>query len=57
MLIAVHSALQQEQSDTQLGFAFPQGAVGVTDETEPEESGKVADCKGNYLFFLIMDGT
>lgn len=57
MLIAFHSALQQEQRDTELGFAFPQGAVGVTDGTEPEEFGKVADCKGNNLFFLMMDGT
>lgn len=57
ILIAFHSVLQQEQSDTELGFAFPQGAVGVTDGTEPEEFGKVADCKGNNLFFLMMYGT
>lgn len=57
MLIAFHSVLQQEHSDTDLGFAFPQGAVGVTGGTEPEEFGKVADCKGNNLFFLMMDGT
>lgn len=57
MLIAFHPALQQEHSGTELGFAFPRGAVGVTDGTEPEEFGKVADCKGNNLFFLMMDGT
>jgi len=31
--------------------------VGVTDGTEPEEFGKVADCKGNNLCLLMMDGT
>lgn len=31
--------------------------MGVTDGTEPEEFGKVADCKGNNQFPLMMDGT
>lgn len=29
----------------------------MTDGTEPEEFGKVADYKGNNLFLLKMDGT
>lgn len=56
MVIAFRSPLQKE-CDTELGFAFPQGGVGVTDGTESEEFGKVADCKGNNLFLLMMDGT
>lgn len=49
-------ALQEEQ-DTELGFALPPHCVGGTDGTEPEEFGNVADCKGNNLFLLMMDGT
>lgn len=51
------SILHNRKSKIQLGFAFPWGGVGGTAETEPEELGIVADCKGNNLSFLMMDGT
>lgn len=55
MVMAFHSALQKEQ-DSEVGLVFLQGAVGVTDGTEPEEFGKIAACKGNNVFLLMMDG-
>lgn len=56
MAIVFHSA-QQKEEDTELGFAFPWGGVGGTAGTEPEDFDIVADCKGNNLSLLMMDGT
>lgn len=49
-------SFRASERDSEVGFVFLQGAVGVTDGTEPEEFGKIAACKGNNLFLLMMDG-